>query len=336
MPERSRAQMFAELPELVTTPALTVIVCTHNPRLEYLEATLASIQAQKPLKGGRRWELVVIDNASVAPLADCIDLKCHAGARVVREEKLGLSHARLRGFHEARAEILVYVDDDNVLDGNYLLETLRAFDADARLAAVGGRSIPRYEVEPPAWFGGLGLSLACRDLGDAPIVADWTDVAPDERAYPECAPIGAGMGLRRSAYAAYVATAVSDPVRMSLGRRGSDLASAEDNDIVLSMLAEGWKVAYLPQLYLEHLIPAGRLSPAYLERYAYSSSKTWVEVLNVHGIRPWPGVATWTVALRKARAYVRTRAWASIENRITWRGACGLIEGRAAIGSGRQ
>jgi len=323
-------------PELMAVPALTAIICTHNPRMDYLEATLASLRIQEPLSNARSWELILIDNASDLPLSKRVDLSWHQNARVVREEQLGLSHARLRGFRESQAEVLVYIDDDNLLEPSYLRETLGAFDGDESLGAVGGKSIPRYEITPPAWFSSLGISLACRDLGDKPMIADWSDKKQESRGYPECAPIGAGMGLRRCAYAAYIDAARSDPARMALGRRGGDLASAEDNDIVLTLLASGWKVAYLPQLYLEHLIPAGRLSTAYLERYAYSSSKTWVQVLNVHGIAPWPAISSWTVILRKVRAYVRFRAWASIENRIGWRGACGLIEGRAAIGARRQ
>ena len=317
-------------------PALTAIICTHNPRMDHLKLTLSALQAQQPLSGDRTWELLLIDNASATPLSGMVDLGAHLNTRIVREERLGLSHARLRGFREARGDIIVCIDDDNVLDTGYLREILRAFDADPKLGAVGGKSIARYEVEPPSWFAGLGISLACRDLGDASIVADWSGSGSLGRVYPECAPIGAGMGLRRRAYATYIEAARDDPRRMSLGRRGADLASGEDNDIVLSLLASGWKVAYQPLLRLEHLIPACRLTAEYLEQYAYSSNKTWVQVLGVHGIKPWPAIPAWTVALRKARAYVRSRAWTSVESRISWRAACGLIEGQATIGAVQQ
>lgn len=139
------------------------------------------------------------------------------------------------------------------------------------------------------------------------------------------------MAVRRSAYAAYVAAAANDPVRAALGRRGIDLASGEDNDIVMSLLEQGLTVAYLPELRLEHLIPARRLTPDYLARYAYSSNRTWVQVLDVHGIRPWPAAPGWTAPLRKARAYVRNRAWAAPTNRIRWCGACGTIDGQTLI-----
>jgi hypothetical protein len=114
-----------------------------------------------------------------------------------------------------------------------------------------------------------------------------------------------------------------------------ELSSGEDNDIVMCLLSRGWKIAYLPQLRLDHLIPAHRLSQQYLERYSYSSNKTWVQVLDVHGISPWRAIPSWTAPLRKARAYVRFRAWEAVENRIRWRAACGIIDGQAAIGAHR-
>lgn len=312
------------------TLALSAIICTHNPREAVLAETLAALRAQDLAPG--LWELIVVDNASAVPLAGRLDVAGFGAARVVREERLGLTHARIRGFREARGETLVYIDDDNVLDAGYLRLALDALRGDPRLGAVGGRSIPRYEVPPPAWFAGLGIDLACRDLGDRSLFADWTGLAPAERTYPVCAPIGAGMAIRRDAYGAYLEAAGADPVRTALGRRGSDLASGEDNDMILSLLGAGWTVAYLPQLRLEHLIPAGRLRPDYLARYAYSSNRTWVQVLDVHGMRPWPPAAPWSTGLRKARAWLACRAWRGQADRIRWRSACGLIDGRALLG----
>jgi glycosyltransferase involved in cell wall biosynthesis len=312
-------------------PVLTAVICTHNPRLDYFVETLASLREQEPLAGQQTWELLIIDNASETRLDAQLDLSWHPASRVVREEKLGLTHARLRSFREARGEILVYIDDDNVLDPTYLRLTLAAFEAEPQLGAIGGKSIPRWETAPPDWFDELGISLACRDLGDERIDAEWERASKDERVYPNCAPIGAGMGVRRSAYAAYVEGASSDPIRTALGRRGTDLSSGEDNDMILSILTQGWRVAYLPELRLEHLIPSRRLSASYLERYAESSSRTWVEVLAVHGIRIWTPVPRWSLPLRKARAWARMRAWRGPANRIRWRAACGTFDGRASL-----
>src|ERR1700757_4419573 len=102
---------------------LSVIVCTHNPRLNYFPQCLDAIRCQS--LAPNRWELVVVDNRSNGPVAERIDLSWCLAARVVREEKLGLTPARLRGIREATGELLVFVDDDNVLDLDFLETALR-------------------------------------------------------------------------------------------------------------------------------------------------------------------------------------------------------------------
>ncbi len=309
---------------------VSVIVCTHNPRRDHLAATLASLQAQTAI-ADPQWELIVVDNASTIPLEGRTDLSWSPRARIVREDRLGLTHARLRSFHEASGEVLVYVDDDNVLHPDYLRLAHAAMVADPTLGAAGGKSIPRYERPPPAWFDGLGISLACQDFGEIPLYASWSGVAAGERRYPACAPVGAGMVLRKVAYAAYVSAAEGDAGRTALGRTGSDLAAGEDNDIVMSLLAAGWRVAYLPQLSLQHLISANRLTRSYLARHAYGSNKSWVRVLDVHGIRPWPAMPRWSSPLRKARAFAGMAAWRGNAEYVRWRSACGLFDGRASL-----
>ena len=126
----------------MTALDLTAIVCTHNPSYDYLDETLGSIRTQAPLSGEREWELLVIDNKSLDPITTRVDLSWHPNARVVREDRIGLTYARIRGFQEARGDILVYIDDDNVLNPNYLRVVVCAFDAQPKVGAVGGRVIP--------------------------------------------------------------------------------------------------------------------------------------------------------------------------------------------------
>jgi hypothetical protein len=317
------------------TPYLSVILCTHNPRRGVLDETLAALRRQQPLDEGH-WELIVIDNASTPPLEGAIDLGSSDGVRIVSEKRLGLTHARLRGLAEAAGEILVFVDDDNLLDLAYLRLAARAMSADRTLGAAGGKSIARYEAAPPPWFGELGIDLACRDLGEIAQYASWKGVEGAQRTYPSFSPIGAGLVIRHSVFAAYASGVEHNAGRLGLGRRGADLASGEDNDIVMTVLETGWRVAYLPQLRLEHVIPANRLTRDYLAAYAYSTNRTWVRVLDVHDIRPWGAIDPRTLQLRKARAYLSQRAWSGPAAYVRWRGACGLFEGRADVWRARR
>lgn len=312
------------------TPFLSVILCTHNPRQAVLEETLAALRRQQPLTEGS-WELIIVDNASTPALEGSIDLRGWKSARIVREGRLGLTHARLRGLAEAAGEILVFADDDNLLDETYLRRAAEAMSTDRTLGAAGGKSIARYEAPTPPWFHEVNIDLACRDLGETAQYASWKGVDGAQRSYPLCAPIGAGLVIRRDVFAAYASAAAESAGRLGLGRRGADLASGEDNDIVMAVLEQGWRIAYLPGLRLEHVIPAGRLTRDYLAAYAYSTTRTWVRVLDIHGIRPWPAIDPRSLTFRKLRAYLTHRAWTGPAAYVRWRGACGQFDGRADV-----
>ncbi len=320
---------------MISKPALSVIVCTHNPRAGYFNETMAALDVQPDLPDGGAWELLIVDNASDPPLAKRSDLRLPSRARVVVEPNLGLTHARRRSFAETSGDILIYVDDDNVLATGYLALAYTILGRDEHLGAIGGKVLPRFEVAPPPWFNATGISLACRDLGGSVLEASW-NAASTMREYPECAPIGAGMALRRAAYRTYIDETAQDAVRLALGRRGHDLASGEDNDMIMTLLREGWAVAYRPELVLTHLIPAGRLEKAYLRRYAHASNRTWVQVLAAHGICPWGAIGPATAPLRKARAYLRMQPWRGPVQQISWASACGIIDGRASIWAARN
>src|SRR5580700_7281413 len=91
---------------------ISVIICSHNPRAHYLQRTIQALRDQTFPRD--RWELLLIDNASSVPLAENWDVSWHSNAKHVVESELGLSAARRRGIHEARGELLIFVDDDNI------------------------------------------------------------------------------------------------------------------------------------------------------------------------------------------------------------------------------
>src|SRR5262249_12474094 len=97
---------------------LSVILCAHNPRSDYLNRVLQALRKQTlPYE---EWELLLIDNASSQALAGAFDVTWHPQGRHLREDNLGLTSARLRGIKETKGGVLVLVDADNVLDSHYL------------------------------------------------------------------------------------------------------------------------------------------------------------------------------------------------------------------------
>lgn len=247
----------------MSTPRLSVALCTHQPRPDFLARTLAALRAQSlPVA---QWELLLIDNGSAPPLAP--DLAWHPAARVLREETLGLTLARLRAFREARAEIVVLVDDDNVLAPEYLAEALRIADGWPQLGTWGGQTVAEFETPPPEWASPY-LWLAIREFkGDR-----WSNVPFTGDAMP----FGAGLCIRRQVAAAYGALVQRDPQRQALDRTGAQLLGCGDTDLVLTSCDLGLGNGVFEALKLVHLIPARRLEEGYLlelvESTTYSST----------------------------------------------------------------
>jgi glycosyltransferase involved in cell wall biosynthesis len=309
---------------------LSVIIPTHNPHSGRLQRTLSGLQAQTLAPD--QWETLLIDNASTPPLV-LTDWTAQAPAnlRLVSEPKPGLSHARQRGFSESRGEFAVLVDDDNVLAPDYLANVLSLFQQHPRIGLLGGRSLPEFEVNPPAWTGQFHSLLALRDLGSESLISrGLRPDGSDRNEYPAFAPIGAGMGLRRIAWTAWLKARHAQSNSIT-DRQGSQLTSGGDNDIVLQAMRAGLEVGYFPSLSLTHLIPPFRTERAYLGALNRAIARSWIQVLARHDIRPWQPIAPATVFLRQCRAWWRARAWRSDSAWVTWQGWCGTFEGQADL-----
>lgn len=307
---------------------VSVIIPTYNPHQERLNRTLDALKQQT--LDTDFWELIVVDNQSADPnyLAS-FSLAWHPQSKLIREERLGLTWARISGIQASRGDYLVFVDDDNVLDRNYLQNTIDIFQKNASLGAIGGKSLPEFEVTPEPWVKQFWTCLALRDLGEESLIFSYE--RSHVKQHPSFAPIGAGMALRKTAAEYYSTCIFKDRARLVLDRTGTNLQSGGDCDINLTVLEGGWEIGYFPQLKLNHLMPANRLTKQYLSKINRASSRSWISVLDLHGIRVWQKIPYWTVLLRKIKAFFYYQAWKDSISYIRWQGACGTFEGLASL-----
>jgi hypothetical protein len=169
---------------------------------------------------------------------------------------LGLTPARLRGIAEARGDLLVFVDDDNVVDPDYLQTAIYIGCDHPFLGAWGGTIIGEFEAEPKPWMRPLLKYLAIREFSD-PV---WSNNPEDWRAQP----CGAGLCVRRSVATAYAEQLDVNPTRRRLDRIGSELSSCGDSDLIQTSCDRGQGFGNFPGLRLTHLIPESRVQPEYI------------------------------------------------------------------------
>lgn len=147
-------------------PVLSVVVCTYN-RADLLGDALRSLCEQTA--EASRYELIVVDNYSRDNTRDVIEDFCsrYPNVRYCLEEEQGLSHARNRGWREARGEYVAYVDDDCTVPDDYVAAALPIL---TRLspAVFGGPHYGSYNSPKPRWwkerYGSFEPSQTATDL----------------------------------------------------------------------------------------------------------------------------------------------------------------------------
>jgi len=242
---------------------VSLAICAHNPRKDYFERLLTALRDQTMPYD--KWELLIIDNLSDRPLADEYDVSWHPHARWLRETELGVLNARLCAIKNARADLIIFFDDDNVPAADYIALSHRIHEEYPEVGTFGaGEIVPEFEITPPAWIKGFLGYLALRTVKEASIFNS------PRGGYR---PWGAGQcvtGEVAQAYSSYIA---QNQLLTYMNRRGSEsLVKCDDDLFSLAAIKIGKPYGLFPGLKVLHLIDKKRLSHSYFKRLVYGNS----------------------------------------------------------------
>ncbi|HET6409429.1 MAG TPA: glycosyltransferase, partial [Chthoniobacteraceae bacterium] len=260
--------------------SISVAICSHNPRPDYLSRTLEGLRAQTLPK--EQWELLFVDNASDPPVA--VDLHWHPQGRTIREEKAGLTPARTCAIRASRNNLILFVDDDNVLASDYLEVCLRIAEEWPELGTWGGQTMGEFETPPPEWTRKYWLWIAVREFQKDL----WSNVPGEASSLP----YGAGMCVRRHVAEAYLKTLEKHPVRQGLDRTGRGLLGGGDADLSFTACDMQLGNGIFAALKLTHLISSRRLTEEYLLNLVESMTYSHTMLFHFRG----------TTALRPSRS----------------------------------
>jgi len=227
---------------------ITLALCTHN-HADRLQRTLDDLgRLNSPT---RPWEIVVVDNGCTddtpAMLADPEWRPSGVPVRIVREMRLGLSNARNRALKEAQGEYLLFIDDDETPDPDWLRAYEQAILAYAP-DALGGRIEVIFEHgDRPAWLQDeiLGF-LGQLNHGEACWLTE-----PNTPFY------GGNFTIRREVFAT---AGEFDP---ELGRKGRVNMGGEDTEFYRRLLSSGHRIRWVPEAIIHHRIRADKLRRTY-------------------------------------------------------------------------
>jgi hypothetical protein len=160
------------------------------------------------------------------------------------------------------------VDDDNVLDVDFLEIALRILEERPFLGSWSGQCRPAFEAPPPEWTRRYWGNLVIREFDK--------DVWSNLPRLPQSMPCGAGLCVRRNVALHYLDLHESGKRWFQFDRSGKSLLSSGDNDLAACACDIGLGVGLIASLKLTHLVSPERLTVDYLSRLAegihYSST----------------------------------------------------------------
>lgn len=122
-------------------PFISVIVCSYNG-----SATIRDCMEGLQRLNYPHYEVIVIDDGSTDQVAAIVK---EYPVKLISTPNRGLSNARNTGFHQAKGEIVAYIDDDAYPDPHWLQYLAYAYLSSSH-AAIGGPNIVPAEDGPIA------------------------------------------------------------------------------------------------------------------------------------------------------------------------------------------
>jgi glycosyltransferase involved in cell wall biosynthesis len=266
--------------------AASVIVCTRN-RAHYLRDSLGALAAQQC---DAPFEVIVIDNGSTDDTAHVLKAWCTADPRfrTAYEPRLGLSCGKNAGIKNSDAPLLLFTDDDTLVDQRWIQTYLELFARhDGELIIAGGTQIPiPHDLGPwPSWFDETALA----DVG----MLQYGEERPLKTSEYVW---GANMALPRRIF---------DHCgwwNEAVGPKGTDKRTFEDTEFQDRFRAAGGTVWFCPTAVIRHRIDRGAITPRKIWSTAFARGRNdfWKDNLHIsrdESLVPKTRVSTGLIAL---------------------------------------
>jgi len=230
--------------ESAPQPDISVVICTRN-RADSLRQALETVVNQDT--GGRfAYEVVVVDDASEDGTPDVVQQAIAAASVPVRHERrsaaTGIAAARNNGVEAARGRAIVFFDDDQLAEPDWLARLFDIVEEHSAQCVGGGRKL---DLAPEDL---ARLGPVCRIiLGE--LLFDGPPAPLADKALPSTGNL-----------------LLDQAIFKKVGKFDENYAaSGEDTDLILRARAAGFVIWSAPTAMVSHMIPEYRLHPEYFQ-----------------------------------------------------------------------
>lgn len=229
---------------------LTILITTYNASY-FIEETLRRLKMMQKVPD-LPWEVLIVDNNStddtVSKARNFWD--GNAILRIINEPKQGAGFATFRGITEANYSYIGFVDQDNWVRQDWMINSVAHIEASEDIALVCAKGSPVFETVEPAWFKRYQQNFA---------------VGPQSRTNGNAENINAffynASSISRKAAIDELIQKGFTPLMKS--RAGNQILAGGDTEIQMMLRLFGWEIHYQDNICFDHYMPAKRLSLEY-------------------------------------------------------------------------
>lgn len=266
----------------------SIIICTYNPNRYLLGRLLNAINNFH--ESSPEFEVIIVDNNSSPSLehsdevASFINNKFNA--YLIFENVPGLTAARIAGIKVAKCDWIIFFDDDNEPDFDYLIQGCSLIENHPKVGAWGpGKLTVNYFDSHETNFL-TKIKWLFQERNNNETYFD-NNIIEGSEYYP----FGTGMIIKKEALTEYISCVEAGRYSMS-DRKGKSLASAGDMQILFTCLQMGYYAGSSHLLKLTHLIAESKANPTYAAKLVYALNscqlKAYQEVFTDHKIHVNP------------------------------------------------
>lgn len=266
---------------------VSVVVPTRN-RVGWLAECLDTLAAQRTTV---RFEVLIVNNASEDETATMIEDRSGDDPRFrpLYEERLGRSAAMNTGIAEARGRLILFTDDDVLVDDRWIDAYASLFTRRPEVEVAGGPiyPIPRH-TRWPRWYDDVASSsIGAIDYGSERALTSLENVW------------GANMAVRSDLFAKVGTWAEDMGVRGTFHPNSVDPSRNEDTEFQQRVTDAGGTVWFCPDARIRHRVnvPGPRTC---LEKGVSNGMTSWHRP-------PWP-----TSPTDRRREAHSTAAWVAL------------------------